>query len=77
MADNEKIKSNKNEMANTLNDFISNIVKNLKILEWQCENNLHSKLSSHPALQAINYSITNKEICVSLLRKQTKEYLQD
>ena len=25
----------------------------------------------------INYSITNKEIFVSLLRKQTKEYLQD
>ena len=40
-------------MANTFNDFFSNIVKNLKIPEYQGENNLHNRLSSHPALQAI------------------------
>ena len=40
-------------MANTFNDFFSNIVKNLKIPEYQCENDLHNRLSSHPALQAI------------------------
>ena len=40
-------------MANTFNDFFSNIVKNLKIPEYQYENDPHSKLSSHPALQAI------------------------
>ena len=33
--------------------FFSNIVKNLKILEYQCENDLHSRLSSYPALQAV------------------------
>ena len=53
LVDNENIKSNENEMANTFNDFFSNIVKNLNIPEYQCENDLHSKFSSHPALQAI------------------------
>ena len=53
LVDNENIKSNENEMANTFNDFFSNIVKNLKIPEYQCENDLHNRLSSHPALQAI------------------------
>ena len=49
LVDNENIKSNENEMANTFNDFFSNIVKNLKIPEYQCENDLHNRLSSHPA----------------------------
>ena len=49
LVDNENIKSNENEMANTFNDFFSNIVKNLKIPEYQRENDLHSRLSSHPA----------------------------
>ena len=40
-------------MANTFNDFFSNIVKNLKIPEYQCENDLCSILPSHHALQAI------------------------
>ena len=53
LVDDENIKSNENEVANTLNDFFSSIVKNLKILEYQCQNDLHSRLSSHPALQAI------------------------
>ena len=53
LVDNENIKSNENELANTFNDFFSNIVKNLKIPEYQCENDLHSRLSSHYALQAI------------------------
>ena len=52
LVNNENIKSNENEMANTFNDFFSNIVKNLKIPEYQGENDLHSKLSSHPAFAA-------------------------
>ena len=53
MVDNDNIKSNENEVANTFNDFFSNIVKNLKIPEYQCENDLRSRLSNHPALKAI------------------------
>ena len=33
--------------------FFSNIVKNLKIPEYQHEDDLHNRLSNHPALQAI------------------------
>ena len=35
------------------NDFFSNIVENLKIPEHQCDDDLHIRLSSYPALQAI------------------------
>ena len=53
MVNNGNIESNENEVAKTFNDFFSNIVKNLKIPEYQCEDDLHNRLSSHPALQAI------------------------
>ena len=47
------MESNETEVVKTLNEFLSNIVKNLEILEYQCEDNLHSRLSSNPVLQAI------------------------
>ena len=53
LVNNENIEFNENKVAKTFNDFFSNIVKNLKILEYQCEDDLHNRLSSHPALQAI------------------------
>ena len=40
-------------MANTFINFFLNIVKNLKIPEYQCENDIHSRLSSYVALQTI------------------------
>ena len=54
LVNNENIESTENEVAKALNDFFSNIVKNLKIPQYRCEDDLHSnRLSSHPALQAI------------------------
>ena len=53
LINNENVASNENEKAKTLNDFFSNIVKNLKIPEYQHEDDLHNRLSNHPALQAI------------------------
>ena len=41
------------EVANTLNDFFSNIIKKLKLPEHYVENKLSHSLSSHPALKAI------------------------
>ena len=52
-ANNENIESNQNEVAQNFNDFFSNIAKSLKIHEYQCEDDVHNRLSSHPALQAI------------------------
>ena len=40
LVDNENAISNENKMANTFNDFLLNIVKNLKIPEYRCENDL-------------------------------------
>ena len=53
LVNNENIETDENEVAKTFNDFFSNIVKNLKIPEYQCEDDLHKRLSSHPVLQAI------------------------
>ena len=53
MVSNGNIESNENEVAKIFDGFFSNIVKNLKILEYQCEADLHNRLSSHLVLQAI------------------------
>ena len=53
LVNNDTIESNETEVAKSFNEFFSNIVKNLEILEYQCEDNLHSRLSSNPVLQAI------------------------
>ena len=41
------------EVAKTFNDFFSNIVKNLEIPEYKCEDDLHNLLSGSPVLQTI------------------------
>ena len=47
--------SKEDEVANTLNDFFSNIAKNLNIQEHHV-NAIHHRLSNHPNLKAIlNY----------------------
>ena len=43
---NENIESNENEVAKNFNDFFSNIAKSLKIHEYQCEDDVHNRLSS-------------------------------
>lgn len=53
LINNENIEFHEKEMAKTLNDFVSNIVKNLEISWYQFEDNLHNKLFSHSALQVI------------------------
>ena len=49
----ENIESNEKNVTETLNDFFSNVVLDLEIPEYECDDNLHNRLSSHPALQAI------------------------
>ena len=54
MVNKDNIESKESEVAKIFNEFFSNIVKNLEIPEYQCEdNNLHNRLSATPVLQAI------------------------
>ena len=53
LVNNEKITSKEVEVANTLNNFFSTIIKNLKIPEYYAENSLPPNLSRHPTLKAI------------------------
>ena len=52
MVNNERITSDEVEVANTLNDFFSKIIKNLKLPEYYAEEKLSHSLSSHPNLKA-------------------------
>ena len=53
LINNERIMSDEVEIASTLNDFFSNIIKNLKLLEYYVEEKISHGLSSHPTLKAI------------------------
>ena len=71
----ENIESNENDVAKTFNDFSSNIVKNLKIQEYECEDDLHNRFS-HPALQApLNIGITQALITLGIPNKDSQAFL--
>ena len=53
LVNNERITSDEVEVANTLNDFFSSIIKNLELPEYYVEDKLSHNLSSHPTLKAI------------------------
>ena len=53
LINNDRIMSDEVEIASTLNDFFSNIIKNLKLLEYYVEEKISHGLSSHPTLKAI------------------------
>lgn len=49
----KNIEPNDMEVEKPLSGFFSNDVKKLEIPEYQCEDNLHKRLPSYQALQAI------------------------
>ena len=53
LVNNERITSDEVEVANTLNNFFSNIIKNLKLPGNYVEDKLSHSLSSHLTLKAI------------------------
>ena len=53
LLNNENLESSEKEGAKTLNDFFSNVIKNLEVPKDYFEDNLDIRLSSHPALPAI------------------------
>ena len=53
LVNNERITSDEVKVANSLNNFFSNIIKNLKLPEYFVEDKLSHSLSSHPTLKAV------------------------
>ena len=51
LVNNENVESKETEVAKSLNDFFSNIAKNLAISEYK--DDLHNRLSGSPVLQVI------------------------
>ena len=53
LVNNDRTTSDEVEEANTLNDFFSNIIENLKLPGYYVEDKLSHSLTSHPTLKAI------------------------
>ena len=61
------------DLQKPINEFFSNIVHSLGILEYQCEHNLHSRLLSNPVLQAIMKYRYHPSI--NIIRNYSKRFL--
>ena len=61
---NEEVISDDVEVANTLNNYFSNVVKNLKIPEKFVTDSLPQSLSRHPTLNAILKYKNHSSMCV-------------
>ena len=53
MIKNENLVSDETEVANCLNNFFSNVAKNLEIPKYEVEDDLHLNMNSHPTRKAI------------------------
>ena len=53
LIEDENLVSDDAEVANCLNIFFSNIVKNLEIPKYEVVDDLHLNMSSHPTLKAV------------------------
>ena len=51
----ENLVSDDAEVANYLNNFFSNFVKNLEIPKYDVEDDLHLNMNSHPTLKAVYF----------------------
>ena len=73
MVNNEKITSDKVEVANTVDNFFSNFIKNLKIPKYYVEDKLPHSLSRHPTLNAILKYKNHLSIRIPFLKKSENE----
>ena len=67
MIEDENLVSDDAEVANCLNNFFSNIVKNLEIPKYDVEGDLHLNMNSHPTLKAV-FKYKNHPSIISIRR---------
>ena len=60
MIENENLVSDDAELANYLNNFFSNIVKNLEISKYEVEDDLHLNMKSHRTLNIYEKVMNNQ-----------------
>ena len=53
MIENKNLVSDDAEVANCLNNFFSNIVKNLEITRYEVDDDFHLNMNSDPTLKAV------------------------
>ena len=70
MIENENLVSDDAEVANCLNNFFSNIVKNLEIPKYDVEDDLYLNINIHPTLKAVFPSI----ISIRRFRRQVSNF---
>ena len=67
LTENENLVSDDAEVANWLNDFFSNIAKNLEIPKYEVQDDLHLNMNSHPTLKAV-FKYKNHPSIISVRR---------
>ena len=67
LIENENLVSDDAEVANCLNNFFSNIAKNLEIPKYDVEDDLHLNMNSHPTLKAV-FKYKNHPSIISIRR---------
>ena len=67
MIEKENLVSDDAEVANYLNNFFSNFVKNLEIPKYDVEDDLHLNMNSHPTLKAV-FKYKNHPSIISIRR---------
>ena len=73
LVNNEKITSDEVVVANTLNNFFSNFIKNLKIPVYYVEDKLPHSLSRHPTLNAMLKYKNHPSIRIPFFKKSGNE----
>ena len=67
LTENENLVSDDPEVANCLNNFFSNIVKNLEIPKYEIEDDLHLNMNCHPTHKAV-FKYKNHSSIISIRR---------
>ena len=67
MIETENLVSDDTEVANCLNNFFSNIVKNLEIPKYAVEDDLHLNMNSYSTLKAV-FKYKNDPSIISIRR---------
>ena len=75
LIEDENLVSDNVEVANCVNNFFSNIVKNLEIPKYGVEDDLHVNMNSHPTFKAVfKYKNYPSIISISRFRHQVSNF---
>ena len=76
MIENKNLVSDDAEVANCLNNFFSNIVKNLEITRYEADDDFHLNMNSDPTLKAV-FKYKNHPSIISIRHFRQNSHLSN